>query len=124
MDEVQPAFGTDEESLGESIVFGIIKFSVHIEQILMQGARSAVNVRDSEKTRRLSVLLHGPAGSGKTALAAQIVRTTIQNVSSCSGQVADVGCMLTLHRQWTADTPLSRSVRPPPHFLSIPVASS
>jgi hypothetical protein len=72
LDEVKPAFGVSEEELANAIDRGILHYSPYIEHILNDG-RSFVNqVRNSATTSLLSVLLHGPPGSGKTALAAAI----------------------------------------------------
>ena len=72
LEEVKPAFGVSEEELASAIDRGIVHYSPYIEHILNEG-RSFVNqVRNSATTSLLSVLLHGPPGSGKTALAASI----------------------------------------------------
>lgn len=72
LDEVKPAFGVSEEELANAIDRGILHYSPYIEHILNDG-RSFVNqVRNSPTTSLLSVLLHGPPGAGKTALAASI----------------------------------------------------
>ncbi|QSL66514.1 hypothetical protein MERGE_000894 [Pneumocystis wakefieldiae] len=70
--EVKPAFGVNEEELEQSIRNGIIKFSSYIEDILNEGRLFVEQVRKSERTPLISLLLHGPPGSGKTALAATI----------------------------------------------------
>ncbi|KAL8365207.1 hypothetical protein RB595_004150 [Gaeumannomyces hyphopodioides] len=72
LSEVKPAFGVDEDELGESIVYGIMDYSPAIRGILNDGMEFVNNVRQMEQLKHLSVLLHGPAGSGKTALAAHI----------------------------------------------------
>lgn len=77
LSEVRPAFGTDDAELEDVLKFGIIHFSPHIDRILSQGARLFNDVRS--KFRLLSVLLHGPPGSGKTALAAYIVSDAALN---------------------------------------------
>ena len=72
LEEVKPAFGVSEEELANAIDRGILHYSPYIEHILNDG-RSFVNqVRNSPTTSLLSVLLHGPPGAGKTALAAAI----------------------------------------------------
>lgn len=70
--EVKPAFGMDEEKLGAVIRHGIIHFSPTIDSILRDGMINVEAVRDLEQLNLLSVLLHGPEGSGKTAMAAHI----------------------------------------------------
>ncbi|CCE61465.1 hypothetical protein TPHA_0A03890 [Tetrapisispora phaffii CBS 4417] len=72
LNEVTPAFGISEEDLKSCVDNGIIKFSERIEAILKHGDRYVRQIRESEKTRLVSLLIHGPAGSGKTALAAAI----------------------------------------------------
>ena len=71
LDEVRPLFGVSEEDLERSIEGGIFRFSPHIDKILNNGMLFVDQVRSGE-TPLLSVLLHGPRGSGKTALAARI----------------------------------------------------
>ncbi|GAA6023329.1 hypothetical protein JCM10207_006237, partial [Rhodosporidiobolus poonsookiae] len=72
LDEVQPAFGVNEEELQGVVQNGIIHFDEHVHSILRDGKLFVEQVRTSERTPLVSVLLHGPAGSGKTALAATI----------------------------------------------------
>ncbi|KAL1311557.1 hypothetical protein AAFC00_001676 [Neodothiora populina] len=69
--EVHPLFGVSEEELDRCVEGGIIHFSQHIETILNRGRLHINQVRDGS-TPLLSVLLHGPRGSGKTALAARL----------------------------------------------------
>jgi vesicle-fusing ATPase len=72
LDEVKPAFGVSEEELATAVRGGILRFSPHIDNILEDGKLFVNQVRDSVSEPLLSVLLHGPPGSGKTALAAKI----------------------------------------------------
>lgn len=72
LDEVQPAFGVSEEELTEVVQNGIIHYSKKVNEILNDGSLLVEQVRHSDRTPLVSVLLHGPAGSGKTALAATI----------------------------------------------------
>ena len=70
--EVKPAFGSDEGELEAAIVYGILHYSTGIQSIINDGLAYVANVKQLERLRHLSVLIHGPKGSGKTALAAHI----------------------------------------------------
>jgi vesicle-fusing ATPase len=72
LQDVKPAFGVSEEELSSSSPFGIIHYSPHIKSILSTGLSFVQAVRTSEKSNLFSVLIHGPHGAGKTALAAEI----------------------------------------------------
>lgn len=72
LEEVKPAFGVSEEELSTAVRGGILRFSPHIDNILQDGMLFVDQVRESASEPLLSVLLHGPPGSGKTALAAKI----------------------------------------------------
>jgi vesicle-fusing ATPase len=73
LEEVKPLFGVAEEELGKRIRGGIIHFSNFIDDILEEGRLFINQVRKpDDSTPILSVALHGPAGSGKTALAAKM----------------------------------------------------
>ncbi|KAF2083560.1 vesicle-fusing ATPase [Saccharata proteae CBS 121410] len=71
LDEVQPLFGVAEEELSRCIRGGIIHFSPDINRILKEGQLFINQVRNGGSPL-LSVALHGPPGSGKTALAAEM----------------------------------------------------
>lgn len=72
LEEVKPAFGVSEEELSTAVRGGILRFSPHIDDILQDGRLFVNQVRESKSEPLLSVLLHGPPGAGKTALAAKI----------------------------------------------------
>ncbi|KAK9472227.1 P-loop containing nucleoside triphosphate hydrolase protein [Dipodascopsis tothii] len=74
--EVQPAFGVNEEELETLLRNGIVNYSPHIEAILDEGKLFIEQVKTSERTPLVSVLLYGPTGSGKSALAAQIAKSS------------------------------------------------
>ncbi|CZR58112.1 probable NsfA protein [Phialocephala subalpina] len=74
LDEVKPAFGVSEEELETAMSAGILHYSPYIENILKDGRLFVDLVKNSATTSLLSVLLHGPPGSGKTALAARIAK--------------------------------------------------
>lgn len=70
--EVQPAFGVSEAELQQCVQNHIIPFSPSVDQLLTDGRLYVDQVRQSARTPLVSVLLSGPAGSGKTAVAATI----------------------------------------------------
>ncbi|KAI9357328.1 P-loop containing nucleoside triphosphate hydrolase protein [Zopfochytrium polystomum] len=72
LEEVRPSFGVAEAELKRCVTNGIIKFSSNIERILADGQIFIEQVKNSARTPLVSVLLHGPPGSGKTAIAATI----------------------------------------------------
>lgn len=72
LNEVVPAFGINEEDLKTCVEGGIITYSDRVDSIMKNGERYVRQVRESEKSRLVSLLIHGPPGSGKTALAAAI----------------------------------------------------
>lgn len=72
LEEVHAAFGVDEEEFERCVQGGILKWAPHIQGILREGQLYVEQVKKSEKTPLVSVLIHGPPGAGKTALAAQI----------------------------------------------------
>ncbi|KAH3903127.1 probable Vesicular-fusion protein SEC18 [Saccharomycodes ludwigii] len=72
LSEVTPAFGVSEEDLKTCMEGGIIRYSPKVEELLKNGARYVRQVQNSDKSRLISLLFHGPAGSGKTALSAAI----------------------------------------------------
>lgn len=71
-EEVRPAFGVSEEELESMVQSGIFHFSPRINDILRQGQLYVNEVRQAERTPLVSVLLYGPRGAGKSALAATI----------------------------------------------------
>ncbi|CCA70665.1 related to SEC18-Vesicular-fusion protein, functional homolog of NSF [Serendipita indica DSM 11827] len=74
--EVQPAFGVSEEEFAGLALNGIIGFDESIESIKQNARLLVEQVRTSEKTPLVSVLLHGLPGTGKTALAAHIAQNS------------------------------------------------
>ena len=74
LEEAKPAFSVSEEELETAIRAGILHFSPYIGNILKDGGLFVDLVKNSATTPLFSVLLHGPPGSGKTALAARIAK--------------------------------------------------
>lgn len=71
-DDVKPAFGVSEDEIQRLLRRGIIHFSPFIDNILNRGSLFVRQVQEPDSTPLFSAILHGPPGSGTTALAAQI----------------------------------------------------
>ncbi|KAL8450203.1 hypothetical protein Emag_003357 [Eimeria magna] len=74
LEEVRPAFGTHDESLTRCMRNGIISFSAECKRLQQTCLTLGAQARDSANTPVLSLLLQGPPGSGKTALAASVAK--------------------------------------------------
>mmetsp|Transcript_52434 Transcript_52434/g.102613 ORF Transcript_52434/g.102613 Transcript_52434/m.102613 type:complete len:564 (-) Transcript_52434:102-1793(-) len=75
LEEVKPAFGVQEETIEAAMPWGIIPFSDDFMKTKHTLLTLVNQVKNSESTRTLSVLLEGAHGSGKSALAAHIAKT-------------------------------------------------
>ena len=69
LDDIRPAFGTDEEDLAQQAKHGIIWFNDTIRHIFEKGQSIIDVVKSSESETLRSMLLYGPPGVGKTAIA-------------------------------------------------------
>lgn len=75
--EVQAAFGVNDETFSACAKFGIIHFSPEIEWIFNDCHLSVSSVRSNvDRGSIVSLLLHGPTGSGKTSIAAHIAQNS------------------------------------------------
>ncbi|XP_013418783.1 vesicle-fusing ATPase [Lingula anatina] len=74
--DVKPAFGTSATEVSAYVANGIIPWGAPVARILEDGELLAKQVKESERTPLVAVLLEGPPGSGKTALAAQIAKNS------------------------------------------------
>jgi vesicle-fusing ATPase len=72
LDEVTPAFGVDEQEFENCIRNGIINYGPKVEKLLHSCSLYVQQVKNSNRTPLVSILLEGTVGSGKTALAAKI----------------------------------------------------
>ncbi|ELU45964.1 vesicular-fusion protein SEC18 [Rhizoctonia solani AG-1 IA] len=78
LEEVHPAFGVAEEELAQVIQNGIIHFDQGVDVSFYSAASRLFveQVRTSTRTPLVSLLLHGPPGAGKTAMAATIAQAS------------------------------------------------
>ncbi|KAJ9149922.1 Vesicular-fusion protein sec18 [Pleurostoma richardsiae] len=72
--EVRPAFGYSEDELSRAIQHGIIHYSNDVTRIIETCERYVDSLVTAKNIRNFSVLLHGPTGAGKTALAMWVAR--------------------------------------------------
>lgn len=72
--DVKPAFGAAAEMLDNFLQRGIINWGPPVSHILEDGALYTEQVRTSETSSLVSILLEGPPNSGKSALAAKIAK--------------------------------------------------
>ena len=72
MDEVIPAFGVSQEEFDGCILNGIVNWGDCVTRVLSDGELFCKQVRSSDRTPLVSVLLEGAPGAGKTALAAKL----------------------------------------------------
>ncbi|EFN58861.1 hypothetical protein CHLNCDRAFT_29882 [Chlorella variabilis] len=70
LDEVKPAFGAVIESLETYRLHGMIDYGARYQHLL--SSCRTLQARSSENTPLVTCLLEGPAGTGKTALAASL----------------------------------------------------
>jgi len=74
--EVKPAFGVHADEFENCFGHGMMAYSRDYESALRSCKSLVDQVRCSENTPLLTLLLHGPTGCGKTALAAHLARTS------------------------------------------------
>lgn len=72
--EIIPAFGQHNDDFEMCIGHGITPYSADFEHLLNSCMSLVEQVRNSENTPLMTVLLHGPPGCGKTALSAHLAR--------------------------------------------------
>ncbi|OIR58038.1 MAG: vesicular-fusion protein SEC18 [Amphiamblys sp. WSBS2006] len=71
--EVRPALGSSDEDLAAHIPGGIVHYNQDVGRILREGALFTEQAKNGRTTQPVSVVLHGPVGCGKTAMACKIV---------------------------------------------------
>ncbi|KAI9220805.1 P-loop containing nucleoside triphosphate hydrolase protein [Blastocladiella britannica] len=75
LEEVPAAYGASEAELGACAPNGIVPYGT-TRRLLDSGGLFIKQVRESTRTPLVSVLLHGPSGAGKTALAATMAMSS------------------------------------------------
>ena len=72
LSEVRPAFGASTDDLDNCVRGGILHYGQPLTNLLQSASTLIGQMQGSERTSLLSILLEGPAGAGKTALAATL----------------------------------------------------
>lgn len=72
--DIKPAFGAAAEMLDSLLARGIINWGAPVAQILEDGALYTEQVRASDSSGLVSILLEGPPNAGKSALAAKLAK--------------------------------------------------
>eukprot|EP01012_Entosiphon_sulcatum_P047821 TRINITY_DN653_c0_g1_i1.p1 TRINITY_DN653_c0_g1~~TRINITY_DN653_c0_g1_i1.p1 ORF type:complete len:779 (+),score=221.41 TRINITY_DN653_c0_g1_i1:49-2337(+) len=72
LDEVKPAFGVQQDELDVYIRHGLFDYGQRWATLQATCSSFVAQLRRSKRTDSLAVLLEGPVGSGKTALAAHL----------------------------------------------------
>ncbi|KAF6004888.1 hypothetical protein F1559_003678 [Cyanidiococcus yangmingshanensis] len=72
LEEVQPAFGVSMDELQRCLVGGFIDYGERLERLVESGRLFREQVRTSERSPLMTLLIEGAPGSGKTALAAKL----------------------------------------------------
>jgi vesicle-fusing ATPase len=74
--DIKPAFGAAAEMLENLLSRGIINWGQPVSQIMEDGALYTEQVRASESSGLVSILLEGPPNAGKSALAAKLAKVS------------------------------------------------
>ncbi|EFA80123.1 N-ethylmaleimide-sensitive fusion protein [Heterostelium album PN500] len=74
--DIKPAFGVDEELFNNYAINGIINYGPAFEKIQQSGQTFIEQVKNSNRTPLVSILLPGKPGSGKSSLATTLASTS------------------------------------------------
>ena len=108
LQEVQPAFGATLASLESYRLHGMLDYGPRYGHLLSSSRTLVEQVRTGENTPLISVLLEGPAGAGKTAMAASLAIES--GFPFVKVRASAWGGMLRFR---SAAPPLRRSAAPP-----------
>lgn len=70
--DIKPAFGSSKEELDVFLGQGILVWGEPVHRVLTDGELVVSQIKNSDQISLMTMLLEGPPGSGKTALAAKI----------------------------------------------------
>jgi vesicle-fusing ATPase len=76
LSKTKPQFGVSDETLDLCMANGIINYGPSFDKLIATGQMFVNQVANSDRTPLVSVLLEGPLGSGKTAIAAKLASTS------------------------------------------------
>eukprot|EP01133_Synstelium_polycarpum_P003686 gene3686-4242_t len=76
LDDIKPAFGCDDEQFRNYAINGIINYGHIFEKINQSGTNFINQVKNSNRTPLVSILLAGKPGSGKSSLATSWARNS------------------------------------------------
>lgn len=76
LNDIKPAFGVETDEFENCMRNGIISYGESVDALVKSGELFARQVANSNRTPLISILLEGPAGSGKTALAAKLAQSS------------------------------------------------
>ena len=72
LSEVRPAFGASTDDLDNCVRGGILHYGPALTSLLQGASGLVAQLQTSQRTSLLSILVEGPAGAGKTAIAATL----------------------------------------------------
>jgi len=76
LQEVIPAFGVASDEFQGTMLNGIIDYGPSVENVVNAGQLYINQVKQSERTPLISLLLHGPTGAGTTSLAVKLAQNS------------------------------------------------
>ncbi|XP_059167218.1 vesicle-fusing ATPase-like isoform X2 [Physella acuta] len=72
--DIKPAFGSSKEELDLFLAQGILNWGEPVNRVLAAGDLMVTEIKNSDQISLMTMLLEGPPGTGKTALAAKITK--------------------------------------------------
>ncbi|BFZ22128.1 hypothetical protein BsWGS_25167 [Bradybaena similaris] len=83
--DIKPAFGSSKEELDVFLSQGILRWGEPVSRVMTDGDLVISQIKTSDQTSLITMLLEGPPGTGKTALGANIAkRSDLPFLKLCS----------------------------------------